>query len=135
MPHRRRAICRDFKAARWNLLHYAVFVIVGAVVWVVLGMAFGDRLFAYVFSWDDHTPSHVIADTAWAILHLPAIIFDHPDAEPLDTAGFVAMYALNGIAWGLAIALAIHNILLLRRKLRIQSRRDRRQRREGPVSA
>ena len=130
------AILDKLKVAnlRRSLLQYVAVAIVGAVVWAVLGITYGDRLFVCVFSFEEQAMPQVLADTAWAILVMPAIFFGTHADEPLGMVGMAIVYALNGIAWGLAATFAFKKIPVLWRRLRIQLRWSRRQRSNGPIS-
>ena len=114
------------------LLQYGVAAVVGAVVWGILGVTFGDTLFR--FNFEDRAPSDWLADIAWTILVMPAILFDSPSHEPLVLSGMSCLYACNGIAWGLAITFASKHTFLAWRCVRVQLRRSRHRIKKGPIS-
>ena len=115
-------------------MQYGVAAVVGAVMWGALGVTFGDVLFGYVFSFEDHTPSHFLLDSAWAILVMPAILFDNPSREPLGLVGMTFFYACNGVAWGTAITFVAKTGFIAWRRVRIRLRRSRRRTNKQPIS-
>lgn len=106
------------KVRKRCIVHYSAAAIVGAVVWGMLGISFGNWLFGYSLSWDDLTSSQILAEIAWTILVLPAEVFIPPSVEPFGRVQLGVMYSLNGIVWGLAILFVYRKATTLLRRLR-----------------
>ena len=96
--------------------YYRRAALLGALTWWVLGVTFGDFCLDWMFKnmWNDAAGSELPALIAFMILTMPAGIVAPVLFESPNWAVFLAVYALNGALWGLAVAFVVKKLRTLK---------------------